>query len=374
MRWLLSLLILNFYPMALSFEHQRPEIREALFQCRLAMKDYFDLKESASIQEISLDEETLGISLQSADINIIRKISENKKAAVENTFAKNYENQLKICQRKTHDKSEIEDFYRAFKREYRDIDCEAKLVDSNLKPSEVKTLCQGAKYFDLVFFKSENRRPNLILIGETHVMGSGAELAGQQILDTFKLRAVEGYNGKFDSRNLMGVGYEFVMTLAKIGLIGTSNIIRARNNGYYLWSDGDQSEIFFNKNLVSNKPVGLRDAINQARGASVSINLERSRDIREEVAANCKGYSTCYGAVYHRYMIERRSDDMAKTLTSLMPIVYPQKTLIAIVGRLHIPGLSERLKCSLDVLPKLIGRPHMENSWPKDISNKSSCI
>jgi len=241
-RWLLSLLILNFYPMALSFEHQRPEIREALFQCRLAMKDYFDLKESASIQEISLDEETLGISLQSADINIIRKISENKKAAVENTFAKNYENQLKICQRKTHDKSEIEDFYRAFKREYRDIDCEAKLVDSNLKPSEVKTLCQGAKYFDLVFFKSENRRPNLILIGETHVMGSGAELAGQQILDTFKLRAVEGYNGKFDSRNLMGVGYEFVMTLAKIGLIGTSNIIRARNNGYYLWSDGDQSE------------------------------------------------------------------------------------------------------------------------------------
>ncbi len=234
-------------------------------------------------------------------------------------------------------------------------DCQTNLTGSKLNTDQINALCSSAKFFDIVIFKSKNRTPDLILLGESHVMNKNAEFAGENLLNKFKLRALEGYNGEFHINSGAGIGYNFAMILAKIGLLGTSNIIRARNTGFYLWSDGEESQTYLNKK--SHSPLKIRDVMwSENVTFPISINLERSKEIRQEIESHCKYASHCSGALFKQYMIERRNDDMSETLVGLKNTAFAHKSLLAIVGSDHVSGIAKRLKLKLDVSPKVISQ------------------
>lgn len=384
MRWLVILALLNIYPtispVALSSENRRPEIRDAIFQCRLSMNEYFELKDKSIAQGQEISEQNLDQALHSARLHLTRKILEIRDRSTHNSSLHSYERQLRSCLTKTLISQELNDFYLHIKHRYQELDCRAKLIDSDLKDSEVIALCEGARFFDIVFFKSHRNMPNIILLGESHVMGKEAENAGKVILEQFSLRGVEGYNGEFDTNDAAGLAYEFAMSLAKVGLFGTSNIVRARGSGYYLRTEGEKTELYFNKNLIPGLRIendtsilSVRDAMALAAGAPLSINLERDRGILQEVNANCRSTASCQGATFHRYMIERRNDDMTKTLKNLASIPFKQKNLLAIVGSAHVQGISQRLKCKTELFPRVISDSLMGSLSAKSVNSQVSC-
>lgn len=270
-----------------------------------------------------------------------------------------------FCWRRLRTAEEAAEYMRYIWREQKDFTCQFRAKDTFLSDATAASACRTSQSHDLVSLESDSRR--ILILGETHVKDIIAGQYATHLLTKFAVRGVEGFSGNIENSQSGGVTYFISAFLTHLGIASYSTTYTSSEQGYFFGFDGYNDFLMINRNKVTTRDSQITNPfrfLKKSDGSSLSypvtIALERSASIREEVEKGCPTFSACGTQKRNQLLINLRNDDMLSTTEKILKVLPKDQNLLLIMGYRHIPDFTTRLACSQGMQATFLATPHLD--------------